>query len=102
VLEQLLEHELSCGNEPAWEHEEGEAVAEQQQPRASGCEAVTSSRGRRLRIVETLLPEKYQAPYLARQILKRLRNTSTGAATGAGHCGSFVGGGFGLLIASYR
>jgi hypothetical protein len=28
-------------------------------------------------------------------------DTSTGSATGAVHCGSFVGGGFGLLVASY-
>jgi hypothetical protein len=29
-------------------------------------------------------------------------DTSTGAATGAARCGSFVGGGFGLLVASYE
>jgi hypothetical protein len=27
MIEQLPEHELICGSEPAWEHEEGEAVA---------------------------------------------------------------------------
>jgi hypothetical protein len=62
VVEQLPEHELACGSEPAWERREGEAVAEQQPPQASGCEAATSSRGRRLRVVEALLPEKHQAP----------------------------------------
>jgi hypothetical protein len=46
VVEQLLEHELACGSEPAWERGEGEAIAEQQPPRTSDCEAVTSSRGR--------------------------------------------------------
>jgi hypothetical protein len=40
AVEQLLEHEL------AWERGEGEAVAEQQPPRASACEAAMSSRGR--------------------------------------------------------
>jgi hypothetical protein len=43
AVEQLLEHELACGSEPAWECREGEAVAEQQPPRALGCEAATSS-----------------------------------------------------------
>jgi hypothetical protein len=67
VVEQLSEHELICGSEPAWELGEGEAVAEQQPPRASSCEAVTSLRGRRLRVVKALLPEKRPAPYLPRQ-----------------------------------
>jgi hypothetical protein len=62
VVEQLPEYELACESEPAWERGEGEAVAEQQPPRASGCEAATSSRGRRLGVVEALLPEKHQAP----------------------------------------
>jgi hypothetical protein len=62
MVEQLPEHELAYGSEPAWERGEGEAVAEQQSPRASGCEAATSSRGRRLGVVEALLPEKHQAP----------------------------------------
>jgi hypothetical protein len=62
VVKQPPEHELTCGSEPAWEREEGEAVAEQQPPRASGCEAATSSRGRRLGVVEALLSEKHQAP----------------------------------------
>jgi hypothetical protein len=44
VIEQLPEHELACGSEPAWERGEGEVVTEQQPPRASGCEATTSSR----------------------------------------------------------
>jgi hypothetical protein len=61
VVEQLPEHELAYGSEPAWERGEGEAVAEQQPPQASGCEAATSSRGRRLGVVEVLLPEKHQA-----------------------------------------
>jgi hypothetical protein len=62
VIEQLPEHKLAYGSEPAWEHGEGEAVAEHQPPRASGCEAATPSRGRRLRVVEASFPEKYQAP----------------------------------------
>jgi hypothetical protein len=61
MVEQLPEYELACGSEPAWECREGEAVAEQQPPRASDCEATTSSRGRRLRVVEALLLEKHQA-----------------------------------------
>jgi hypothetical protein len=31
-------------------------------------------------------------PYLARQMSKWFYDTSTGAATGAAHCGSFIGG----------
>jgi hypothetical protein len=46
MVEQLSEHELVCGSEPAWEHGEGEAVAEQHTtPQASGSEAATSLRG---------------------------------------------------------
>jgi hypothetical protein len=62
AVEQLPEHELVYGSEPARERGEGEAVAEQLPPRASGYEATTSSRGRRLRVVEVLLLEKHQAP----------------------------------------
>jgi hypothetical protein len=43
MVEQLPENELVCGSEPAWERGEDEDVVEQQPPRASGCEAVTSS-----------------------------------------------------------
>jgi hypothetical protein len=64
------EHELAYGSEPAWERGEGEVVAELQPPRALGCEAATSSRGRRLGVVEASLPENHQAPYLARQMSK--------------------------------
>jgi hypothetical protein len=32
VVEQLPEHEVACGSEPAWERKEDEAVAEQQPP----------------------------------------------------------------------
>jgi hypothetical protein len=52
-------------------------------------------------VVEVLFPEKHQAPYLARQMSKWFCDTSTGAATGAACYGSFVGGGFGHLVASY-
>jgi hypothetical protein len=62
AVEQLPEHELGCGSEPAWERGEGEAVAEQQPPRASGCEATMSSWRRQLRVVEALLPEKHRSP----------------------------------------
>jgi hypothetical protein len=41
-------------------------------------------------------------PFLARQMSKRSCDTSTSAATGAAHCGSFIGKGFGLLVVSYR
>jgi hypothetical protein len=61
TVKQLSEHELSCGSEHVWERGEGEAVAEQQPPRASDCEAITTSWGRRLRVVEVLLSEKHQA-----------------------------------------
>jgi hypothetical protein len=62
AVEQLLEHELICGSEPTWEREEGEAIAEQQPPRASACEAAPSSWGRQLGVVEASLLEKHQVP----------------------------------------
>jgi hypothetical protein len=40
-------------------------------------------------------------PYLVHQMSKWFYDTSTGAATGAAHCGSFVEKGFGLLVVSY-
>jgi hypothetical protein len=36
-----------------------------------------------------------------RMMSKWFYDTSTSVATGAARCGSFVGGGFGLLVASY-
>jgi hypothetical protein len=46
MIEHALEHEVICGSKPAAEkHGEGETTVEQQPPRASGCEAATSSRG---------------------------------------------------------
>jgi hypothetical protein len=45
AVKQLPEHALACGSEPAWERGEGEVVAKQQPPRASGCEAPMSSWG---------------------------------------------------------
>jgi hypothetical protein len=62
MVEQLSEDEFVCVSEPAWEHEEGESVAERQPPQASGCEATTSSRGWRHGVAEASLPEKHQAP----------------------------------------
>jgi hypothetical protein len=62
AVEQLPEHELVCESEPTWERGEGEAVTEQQSPRASVCEAAMSLRGRRLEVVEVLLPEKHHTP----------------------------------------
>jgi hypothetical protein len=62
MVEQLPEHELVYGSEPAWDHREGEAIAEWQPPRASGCEAATSSRGRRHGVAEASLSKKHQAP----------------------------------------
>jgi hypothetical protein len=62
TVEQLPEHELACGSEPAWEHGDGEVVAEQQPPQALGCEAAISSWGQLLGVVEALLPEKQQVP----------------------------------------
>jgi hypothetical protein len=80
AVEQLPEHELTCGSEPAWERGEGEAVAEQQPPQASGYEAVMLSWGRRLGVVEALLLEKHQALVPACQMSKWFYDTSTGAA----------------------
>jgi hypothetical protein len=40
------------------------------------------------------------SPYLVHQMLKWFYDTSTGAATGAARCGSFVGKAFSLLVVS--
>jgi hypothetical protein len=46
IVEHVLEHEVVCGSKPIVEKRgEGETAAEQQPPRASGCEATTSLRG---------------------------------------------------------
>jgi hypothetical protein len=46
TVEHASEHEVIYGSKPVGEKcEEGETVAEQQPPRASGCEAATSSWG---------------------------------------------------------
>jgi hypothetical protein len=42
------------------------------------------------------------SPYLVRQMLKWFYDTSTGAATGATRCGSFMGKAFSLLVVSSR
>jgi hypothetical protein len=60
-----------------------------------------SSWGRQHGVVVASLPEKHQAPYLARQMSKQFYDTSTGAAIGAARCGSFVRYDFDLLVASY-
>jgi hypothetical protein len=89
-------------SEPAWEHKEGEAVAERQPPRASGCEAAISSWGRHHGVVDASLPEKHQAPFLTRQMSKWFCDTSTGVATTSPRYGSFVGEDFDLLVAKKR
>jgi hypothetical protein len=81
MVEQLLEQALVCGSEPTWEHGEGEAVAKRQPARASGYEVTMSMWGRQHGVVEASLSEKYQAPYLARQMSKQFCYTSTGVAT---------------------
>jgi hypothetical protein len=46
VVEHTPEYEVICGNKPTGEkHGEGETAVERQPPRASGCEATTSSWG---------------------------------------------------------
>jgi hypothetical protein len=46
MVEHTPEHEVIYGSEPAGEkRKEGETAAECQPPRASGCQAATSSRG---------------------------------------------------------
>jgi hypothetical protein len=43
TIEHALQHEVTCGSEPAGEkHGEGETAAERQPPRALGYEAATS------------------------------------------------------------
>jgi hypothetical protein len=46
MVEHAPDHEVNCESESTWEKRgEGETAAERQPPRASDCEAVTSSRG---------------------------------------------------------
>jgi hypothetical protein len=46
MVEHAPKHEVICGSKPVGEkHEEGETTVERQLPRASGCEAATSSQG---------------------------------------------------------
>jgi hypothetical protein len=46
VVKHAPEHEVGCGSKPVREkHREGETTAEQEPPRASGCEATTPSWG---------------------------------------------------------
>jgi hypothetical protein len=49
---------------------------------------------------EAEIQERQKAPFLACQMSKWFYDTSTGAATGATHCDSFVGEGFNLLVIS--
>jgi hypothetical protein len=93
-------HKLACRSEPAWEREEGEAVAELQPPRASGCETATSSRGRRLGVVEATLPEKHQTPIPGAPCRIGFTTLPPMLLQEQTCCSSFVGG-FGLLVASY-
>jgi hypothetical protein len=44
MVEHAMEHEIICRSKPTGvKHKEGETAAERQPPRASGCEAATSS-----------------------------------------------------------
>jgi hypothetical protein len=46
AVEHAPEHEVICGSKPVGEkHREGETATKRQPPRASGCEAATSSQG---------------------------------------------------------
>jgi hypothetical protein len=100
AVEQLPEHELACGSEPAWERGEDEAVIEQQPPRVSGCEAAMSSRGRRLGVVEPSLPEKHQAPLPgAKNVEVVLRHFHRSRSIAARYV-SFAGNAFNLLVVS--
>jgi hypothetical protein len=46
MVKHVSEHDVVCRSEPVEEKsEEGKIAAEQQPPRASGCEAATSSWG---------------------------------------------------------
>jgi hypothetical protein len=51
----------------------------------------------RMEQIGSQLPVSRQNPYLAHQISKWFYDTSTGAATGAAHCGSFAGKAFSLF-----
>jgi hypothetical protein len=123
VVEQLSEHELAYGSEPAWERGEGEAVAEQQPPRTPSWRAKCRSgfttlppaplpesspptwrakcRSGFTTLPPAPLPESSPPTWRAKcqscfttlppvPLLEQYR------------CGSFVGGSFGLLVASYK
>jgi hypothetical protein len=98
AVEQLSEHELACGSEPVWERGEDEIVAEQQPHRALACEATTSSRGRRLRVVEALLSEKHQAPLSSTPNVEVVLRHFHWNHSRAVICGSFAGKVFSLLV----
>jgi hypothetical protein len=51
---------------------------------------------------EAETPRTMKSPYLVRQMSKWFYNTSTGTATGAVNCGSFVGEGLDISDVSYR
>jgi hypothetical protein len=100
AVEQLPEHELVCGSEPAWERGEDEPVIEQQPPRVSGCEAAMSSWGRRLGVVEPSLSEKHQTPLPGAQNVEVvLRHFHRSRSRGARYV-SFAGNAFNLLVVS--
>jgi hypothetical protein len=101
VVEQLQEHELACGSEPAWERREGEAVAEQQPPRASCCENATSSWGRQLGVVEASLPVKHQAPLPGELNVEAVLRHFHWCYYRSSPLWFFLGGDFGLLVTSY-
>jgi hypothetical protein len=52
-------------------------------------------------LVKLEYQEQQKAPFLTRQMLKWFYDTSTGTATRAVHCGSFIGEGLGPSDVSY-
>jgi hypothetical protein len=92
AVEHALEHEVACRCEPTGEKRgEGETATERQPPRASVCEATTSSRGCRLRVAETQM-RRAKTPYLTHQMSKWFYDTSPGTAIRAACRGSLIGG----------
>jgi hypothetical protein len=97
TVDHVPEHGVVCRSEPTREkYGEGETATGQQPPRASGCEATISSWGQRLGVAEELLQENTKPPFLACQMSKWFYDTSTGTATRAARCGTFVGEGLGV------
>jgi hypothetical protein len=81
TVEHASEHEVICERNPIGEkHREGETATGWQPPRASGCEAATSSWGDDLEWQKYRSKRNTKPSFLVRQISKWFYDTSTSTA----------------------